>query len=118
MRTLGIDLETFSEVDIKKAGLYHYAENSEILLFAYAWDDDPVQVVDVAQGEELLGVLQRADADQVPGDVLAGPAGHDGDDPLVGLAAGGQLRHHLGDVHAGGQPEGGSQHPCPSAERQ
>ena len=53
MRTLGIDLETFSEVDIKKAGLYHYAENSEILLFAYAWDDDPVQVVDVAQGEEL-----------------------------------------------------------------
>ena len=53
MRILSIDLETFSEVDIKKSGLYRYAENSEILLFAYAWDDDPVQVIDFAQGEEL-----------------------------------------------------------------
>ena len=53
MRTLSIDLETFSEVDIKKSGLYRYAENSEILLFAYAFDDDPVQVIDFAQGEEL-----------------------------------------------------------------
>lgn len=53
MRTLGIDLETFSCCDIEKAGLYRYAEDSEILLFAYAFDDDPVQVVDIAQGEEL-----------------------------------------------------------------
>lgn len=52
-KTLGIDLETFSEVDIKKGGLYKYAENSEILLFAYAFDDEPVEVVDFAQGEEL-----------------------------------------------------------------
>ena len=39
MRTLAIDLETYSNVDIKKAGLYKYAENCEILLVAYAFDD-------------------------------------------------------------------------------
>lgn len=53
MRTLGIDLETYAEVDLKKSGLYRYAENSEILLFAYAFDDDPVKVVDMACGEDL-----------------------------------------------------------------
>lgn len=53
MRVLSIDLETFSVVDIKKGGLYKYAENSEILLFAYAFDDEPVRVIDLACGEEL-----------------------------------------------------------------
>lgn len=53
MRVLGIDLETFSDVDIKTAGLYKYAENAEILLFAYAFDDEPVAVVDLAAGESL-----------------------------------------------------------------
>ncbi|MBR2215991.1 MAG: DNA polymerase [Selenomonadaceae bacterium] len=58
MKTLSVDLETFSEIDIKKAGLYRYAENSEILLFAYAFDDEPVRVIDIAQGEEVpLDVL-------------------------------------------------------------
>lgn len=60
MRILSVDLETFSEVDIKKAGLYKYAENSKILLFAYAWDDEPAQVVDFASGEKLP--LDVADA--------------------------------------------------------
>lgn len=60
MRTLGIDLETYSELDIKKAGLYRYAENSEILLFAYAFDDEPVQVVDFATGEELPEEVLKA----------------------------------------------------------
>lgn len=53
MKTLGIDLETYSEVDIKKAGLYRYAEESEIILFAYALDDNPVQIIDIAEGEKL-----------------------------------------------------------------
>lgn len=53
MSVLGIDLETYSDVDIRKGGLYKYAENSEILLFAYAYDDRPVQVVDLACGERL-----------------------------------------------------------------
>ena len=53
MRILSIDLETYSAVDIRKAGLYRYAENAEILLFAYAWDDEPVHVVDFTAGETL-----------------------------------------------------------------
>lgn len=53
MSVLGIDLETYSDVDIRKGGLYKYAENSEVLLFAYAYDDRPVQVVDLACGESL-----------------------------------------------------------------
>lgn len=52
-RILAIDLETYSEVDIAKGGLYRYAENSEILLFAYAYDDEPVRVIDLAQGEQI-----------------------------------------------------------------
>lgn len=45
MRTLSIDLETYSELDIRKAGLYKYAENCEILLFAYAFDNEPVKLL-------------------------------------------------------------------------
>lgn len=52
MRTLAIDLETYSSNDIKYS-VYKYVEapDFEILLFAYAFDDDPVRVVDLAQGE-------------------------------------------------------------------
>lgn len=55
MMTLSIDLETFSDVDIAKCGAYKYAEspNFEILLFAYSIDGGEVQVIDLAQGEEI-----------------------------------------------------------------
>ncbi len=55
MTILGIDIETYSSVDLVKSGVYRYAESSdfEILLFAYAYDDDPVQIIDLAQGEKL-----------------------------------------------------------------
>lgn len=53
MKKLAIDLETFSDIDIAKSGLYKYAEHSEVLLFAYAYNDSPVRVVDLACGEEL-----------------------------------------------------------------
>ena len=53
MRILGIDLETYSTTDIKKAGGYRYAETCSILLFGYAYDDEPVQVVDLTSGEEI-----------------------------------------------------------------
>lgn len=48
MRTLAIDLETYSDVDITKAGAYKYCESDdfEIMLFAYAFDDEPVQIID------------------------------------------------------------------------
>lgn len=54
-KILGIDLETYSSVDLGKCGLYKYVESDdfEILLFAYAFDDDEVQVVDMASGEEV-----------------------------------------------------------------
>ena len=50
---LSIDIETKSSIDIGKAGLYKYAQSPDfaILLFAYKWDDDPVQIVDLATGE-------------------------------------------------------------------
>lgn len=50
---LSIDIETYSDLDIKKVGGYKYAENCEVMLFAYAWDDEPVQIVDFTAGEEL-----------------------------------------------------------------
>lgn len=47
---LWLDLETYSEIDIKN-GAYKYAEGAEIILFSYAIDDAPARVVDVAHGE-------------------------------------------------------------------
>ena len=54
-RILSIDLETFSDIDLGNCGVYRYCEstNFHILLFAYAFDDDPVQIIDMACGEEL-----------------------------------------------------------------
>ena len=50
--TLAIDIETYSEVDLTKSSVYRYAEDPsfEILLFGYAFDDEPVTVIDVAAG--------------------------------------------------------------------
>ncbi|MFB5192771.1 DNA polymerase [Alicyclobacillus fastidiosus] len=55
MTVLQIDLETYSDVDLKASGVHRYVEspNFEILLFAYAYDDEPVQVVDLTAFEEL-----------------------------------------------------------------
>ena len=55
MPTLGIDIETYSEVDLLKCGVYAYAEHPsfEILLFAYAFDDEETHVVDLKCGERL-----------------------------------------------------------------
>lgn len=51
---LSIDLETYSDVDLVNCGVYRYVEGDfHILLFAYAFDDDEVQCVDLACGEEL-----------------------------------------------------------------
>src|SRR5690606_12257592 len=52
---LSIDVETFSGTQLKGAGVYRYTEdpNFEILIFAYAFDDDPVRVIDIKQGEQL-----------------------------------------------------------------
>lgn len=61
MRVLQIDLETYSSVDLKACGVHRYVEapDFEILLFAYAYDDDPVQVVDLADFEDLPEQVAR-----------------------------------------------------------
>lgn len=55
MRTLSIDIETYSDVPLQKSGVYRYCEspNFEILLFGYSADSGPVQVVDLACGENI-----------------------------------------------------------------
>ena len=55
MKKLMMDLETKSDIDIAKSGVYRYADSPyfDILLFAYSVDDAPVQVVDLASGERL-----------------------------------------------------------------
>lgn len=55
IKTLSLDLETYSSIDLAKCGVYRYAESEdfEILLFAYSVNEGPVQVVDVACGEEV-----------------------------------------------------------------
>jgi DNA polymerase len=52
---LAIDIETYSDVDLTKSGVYAYSDspNFTILLFAYAFDDEPTEVVDIASGEAL-----------------------------------------------------------------
>lgn len=55
MKTLSIDIETYSDVPLQKTGVYRYCEspNFEILLFAYSIDNAPVEVVDLACGERI-----------------------------------------------------------------
>ena len=52
---LSIDIETRSSMDISKAGAYRYAQSPdfEILLFAYQWDDGPVEVIDLMADESF-----------------------------------------------------------------
>lgn len=63
MKTLSIDIETYSDIPLQKSGVYRYCEspNFEILLFGYSADSGPVQVVDLACGEKIpadvLGAL-------------------------------------------------------------
>ena len=54
-RILGIDIETFSDVDLIKCGVYAYADSPafEVLLFAYCFDGGETRVIDLAQGEVL-----------------------------------------------------------------
>ena len=53
-RELSIDIETYCELDLTKVGVYKYAEHPsfEVLMIAYAFDDDPVKIWDKTQGKE------------------------------------------------------------------
>ena len=52
---MGLDLETYSSAPLPRCGVYRYcdAPDFEILLFSYAFDDEPVQTIDLASGETL-----------------------------------------------------------------
>lgn len=62
MTTLRIDLETYSSIDLRKAGMHKYVSSPdfEIMLLAYAFDYQPVCLVDLKQGEELPEELTQA----------------------------------------------------------
>lgn len=62
MKTLFIDIETRSSVDLSKGGVYKYASSSDfsILLFGYAADDGEVKVIDLASGETMPGEVLYA----------------------------------------------------------
>ena len=65
IKTLSIDLETFSSVSLKDCGVYKYASSpdAELLLFGYSADGEPVRVIDVAQGEKIPDAILAALSD-------------------------------------------------------
>lgn len=66
MKTISIDIESYSDVNLAKCGVYKYAESPafEILLFGYAVDGGKVQVVDLAQGESIPDEILDALTDE------------------------------------------------------
>lgn len=66
MKTISIDIETFSSVDLAKSGVYRYAESPdfEILLFGYSVDGSAVSVVDLASGEKIPPYILSALEDE------------------------------------------------------
>lgn len=62
MRTISIDIESYSSVDLAKSGVYRYIESSdfEILLFGYSIDGGDIEVIDLASGETLPEEIQSA----------------------------------------------------------
>lgn len=62
IRSLNIDIETYSSVDIKKSGLYKYVQSPDfqILLFAYSINGQPTKIVDLAQGWRIPFEVHQA----------------------------------------------------------
>ena len=67
MKTLSIDIETYSDQNLAKCGVYRYVESPvfEILLFSYSIDGSPVQIVDLACGETIPADVVAALADDI-----------------------------------------------------
>ena len=66
MEIISIDIETYSSVDLKKCGVYKYAESDdfEILLFSYSVDGSETKVIDLAKGEEIPAEILDALTDE------------------------------------------------------
>ena len=62
IKTISIDIETFSDVDLQKCGVYKYVQSPvfEVLLFGYSVNGAAVQVVDLAQGESIPDEILKA----------------------------------------------------------
>lgn len=62
MKSISIDIETYSSVNLAKSGTYKYCESEdfEILLFAYSTDKGPIQVIDLASGEVIPENILKA----------------------------------------------------------
>ena len=62
MKTLAIDIETYSDLDLSKLGVYAYCDSDsfEILLFAYAFDDEEVKIIDLKNNEKIPQVVLDA----------------------------------------------------------
>lgn len=62
MKRMNIDIETYSEADLSKSGVYKYvdAPGFEVLLFGYSADGGPVKVISLAEGEELPQEIRKA----------------------------------------------------------
>lgn len=59
MKTLSVDIETFSSINLSKAGVYRYSESPDfdVLLFGYSIDGGPIQVADLASGGTLPEII-------------------------------------------------------------
>jgi DNA polymerase bacteriophage-type len=59
---LHIDIETYSSVDIASAGAYKYTESPdfEILMIAYAYDQQPIHIIDLAKGEQIPAFFKHS----------------------------------------------------------
>ncbi len=66
MKEISIDIETYSDVDLQKSGVYKYAQSSnfEVLLFSYSIDGSPVKCVDLACGEMIPEEVRDALTDE------------------------------------------------------
>lgn len=62
VKELSIDIETYSSIDLISSGVYAYssAPDFTIVLFAYAFDEEEVQIIDLAQGEQLPESVKQA----------------------------------------------------------
>ena len=66
MKFMSIDIETYSDIDINKAGVYRYVDTDafKILLFAYSVDGGPVQLIDLTRGDRIPKEIVEALSDK------------------------------------------------------
>lgn len=66
MRFMSIDIETYSDIDINKSGVYRYVDTDafKILLFAYSVDGGPVQLIDLTRGDSIPNEIVKALSDK------------------------------------------------------